>query len=106
MSGSTPERTLEQRRNALKRANDIRMKRARFKRDVKAGRVDKLTVRSYIREPPDWLETMKIFDLLFTIPKYGKTKVNQTLRGARVSPAKTLGGLSPRQRNDLVSYLR
>ena len=36
--GTAPERSLTQRMDALKRANDIRTRRARLKRDLKAGR--------------------------------------------------------------------
>jgi hypothetical protein len=33
-------------------------------------------------------------------------KVNKILSQCRISPSKTIGGLSPRQRAELVSYLR
>jgi len=106
MSRTTPERSLEQRRHALKSANAIRVRRARFKADLKAGRVDGVILCSLILEPPQWLETMKIADLLMALPKYGATKVHKTLRWVRVSPSKTMSGLSSRQRDDLVSYLK
>ena len=37
-AGLAPERSLNQRMDALKRANEIRTQRARLKRDLKAGR--------------------------------------------------------------------
>jgi hypothetical protein len=55
---------------------------------------------------PDYLQTMKIFDLLISVPKYGRTKVNRILTQNRISPSKTIGGLSERQRGEIVSYLR
>ena len=45
-------------------------------------------------------------DLLLAVPKYGRVKVNRILTHCRISPSKTIGGLSERQRNELVSYLR
>jgi hypothetical protein len=33
-------------------------------------------------------------------------KVNKVLQLCRISPSKTIGGLSPRQRTELVSMLR
>jgi hypothetical protein len=33
-------------------------------------------------------------------------KVNRILTQCRISPSKTIGGLSERQRSELVSYLR
>jgi hypothetical protein len=101
--GPAPERSLTQRMDALKRANDIRTRRARLKRDLKAGRA---SIHGLLLDPPEYLETAKVFDLLLAVPKYGRVKVNRILTQCRISPSKTVGGLSERQRNELVSYLR
>ena len=101
--GITPERSLTQRMDALKRANEIRTQRARLKRDLKAGRIQ---IQGLLLDPPDYLATAKVFDLLLAVPKYGRVKVNRILTHCRISPSKTIGGLSERQRNELVSYLR
>ena len=101
--GPAPERSLTQRMDALKRANDIRTRRARLKRDLKAGRA---SIHNLLLDPPDFLETAKVFDLLLAVPKYGRVKVNRILTQCRISPSKTVGGLSERQRNELVSFLR
>lgn len=100
-----PERSTEQRLSALERANEIRGHRAQLKRDLAAGRV---TVAALLAaESLDArLETMKVFDLLVAAPKYGRVRVNQTLQRCRISPSKTLGGMSPRQRLELVGLLR
>lgn len=98
-----PERTDEQRMKSLKYANEIRTGRAQLKRDLKAGR---RSIHDLLLEPPDWLETMKIFDLLLAVPKYGRVKVNEILKKCRMSPSKTVGGMSQRQRTELVSRLR
>jgi len=102
-TGLTPERSLTQRMDALKRANEIRTERARLKRDLKAGRIQ---IQSLLLDPPEYLATAKVFDLLLAVPKYGRVKVNRILTHCRISPSKTIGGLSERQRNELVSYLR
>ena len=102
-SGAAPERSLTQRMDALKRANDIRTQRARLKRDLKAGRAQ---IQTLLLDPPEYLLTAKVFDLLLAVPKYGRVKANRILTQCRISPSKTIGGLSERQRNELVSYLR
>ncbi len=102
-AGHAPERSLTQRMDALKRANDIRTRRATLKRDLKAGRVQ---IHGLLLDPPEYLQTAKAFDLLLAVPKYGRVKVNRILTHCRISPSKTIGGLSERQRNELVSYLR
>ncbi len=100
---TTPERSLIQRMDALQRANDIRSRRAQLKRDLKAGRI---SIHTLLLDPPDWVETAKVFDMLLAVPKYGRVKVNKILAQCRISPSKTIGGLSERQRAELVSMLR
>jgi hypothetical protein len=102
-SGAAPERSFTQRMDALKRANEIRTQRARLKRDLKAGRAQ---IQTLLLDPPEYLLTAKVFDLLLAVPKYGRVKANRILTQCRISPSKTIGGLSERQRNELVSYLR
>ncbi len=102
-SAAAPERSLAQRMEALRRANEIRTRRARLKRDLKAGRV---RIDELLIDPPDYLLTAKVFDLLLAVPKFGRVKVNRALTHCRISPSKTIGGLSERQRNELVAYLR
>ena len=100
---AAPERSLNQRMEALTKANDIRTRRAQLKRDLKAGRV---SIHNLLLDPPEYLETAKVFDMLMAVPKYGRVKVNKILQTCRISPSKTIGGLSARQRGELVSMLR
>jgi len=97
-----PERSLLQRMDALERANEIRGRRARLKKDMKAGRVQ---IHGLLLNPPEYILTMKLFDLMLACPKYGRVKVNKIVNQCRISPSKTIGGLSQRQRNEIVSYL-
>jgi hypothetical protein len=98
-----PSRSLVQRMDALESANKIRTYRAQLKRDLKAGRA---SIHDLLLEPPEMLETAKIFDFLMATPKYGRTKTNKVLMQCRISPSKTIGGLSQRQRTELISMLR
>lgn len=99
----TPDRSLEQRLTALAEANRIRMWRAELKRDMKAGRAD---VAGLLAAPPAELGTMKVYDLLRAMPKVGVVKTRKVLRRLAIAPSKTVGGLSPRQRQELLGYLR
>lgn len=98
-----PERSHVQRMEALQRANDIRTRRAQLKRDLRAGHV---AIHSLLLNPPEYLETAKVFDMLLAVPKYGRVKANKVLQQCRISPSKTVGGLSERQRGELVSSLQ
>lgn len=100
---TAPERSLTQRMDALHHGNQIRISRANLKKDLKAGRVSILPL---ILDPPEYIEAMKLFDLMMAMPKYGRVKVNKILQMHRISPSKTLGGLSQRQRGEIVSMLQ
>jgi hypothetical protein len=100
---AAPERSLIQRMDALQRANEIRTRRAQLKRDLKAGRV---SIQKLLAAPPEWVETAKVAEIMLAVPKYGRVKVNKILSTCRISPSKTIGGLSERQRAELVSMLR
>jgi len=99
---AAPERSLTQRLDALERANNVRSQRAKLKKDLKAGRVK---IHTVLNEPPDYVITAKVIDMLLAVPKYGRVKANKVLGTCRISPSKTIGGLSPRQRDELVSML-
>lgn len=96
------ERSLDQRMEALKRANDIRTARAKLKRDLKDGR---LSIAPLLNDPPEFLLTAKVFDLLLSVPGFGRVSANRILSQARISPSKTVGGMSERQRRVLVAFL-
>jgi hypothetical protein len=100
---SVPERTTDQRMKALRKANDIRSQRAKLKRDLKAG---KRKIETLLLDPPEYVLSAKTFDMLLAVPKLGRVKANRILSQCRISPSKTIGGLSERQRGELVAHLR
>ena len=85
--------------DALRRANEIRVRRAQLKKDLKDGRVQ---VEEVLRRPPDYVETAKVFDILMAVPKFGRVKAARFLNQCRISQSKTVGGLSERQRTELI----
>ena len=102
-SAAVPERSREQRMRALRRANEIRSARAQLKRDLKAGKVK---IEKLLLDPPEYVLSAKAFDMILAVPKYGRVKANKILTQCRISPSKTIGGLSERQRSELVTQLR
>jgi len=89
--------------DALRRANDIRVARARLKRDLKSGTV---RVEEILADPPDYVGTAKVFDMLMAVPKFGRVKAARFLNQCRISQSKTVAGLSERQRQELVELFR
>ena len=100
IQAQAPARSLDQRMEALTRANDIRVRRAKLKRDLKDGSVK---IETILREPPEYVETAKVFDILMAVPKFGRVKAARLLNQCRISQSKTVGGLSDRQRGELVA---
>src|ERR1700691_205063 len=95
-----PVRSLDQRMEALKRANDIRVRRAQLKKDLKSGEV---CIEEILREPPEFVSTAKVFDMLLAIPKCGRVRAARMLTQCRISQSKTVGALSDRQRQELIA---
>jgi hypothetical protein len=102
-----PDRSLQQRRAALRKANDIRVARAALKRKLNhTRRPDALReVAAHILQPDDTLLTMKVADLLMACPSVGAYRVHQVLTRGRISPNKTIGGLADAQRKWLAFAL-
>lgn len=102
MHSFTPPRSHEQRVAALTRANEIRVYRARLKRDVKARRRH---AADLIADPPAEILTMRVLELLLAMPKVGRVKGNKIIQTVSAAPSKTIGGLSGRQRAALIDAL-
>lgn len=95
-------RTLDQRREALQVANNIRFRRAAMKTDLRAG-ADPVPL---LTDPPAWLLSMKAEKFLACLPRVGVVKAAAILRTNHISLSKTIGGLSSRQREALVAVVR
>ncbi|HZD86684.1 MAG TPA: integration host factor, actinobacterial type [Gaiellaceae bacterium] len=98
-----PLRSLDQRMDALKRANDVRVKRAQLKKDLKEGKV---RIEQILGNPPEYVSTAKVVDILMAVPKFGRVKAARFLNTCRISQSKTVGGLSERQRAELIGLFK
>lgn len=86
---------------ALDKANAVRSRRAALKTDLKCGVT---SIREILGTPPEYLLTAKVLDLLMAVPKCGRVKSAKIMEQCRISPSKTVGGLSERQRGELLDY--
>jgi hypothetical protein len=101
---------LQQRMAALAKADRVRLARAQLKRDLKARRV---SICDVLADPPEWVETMPVLDLLLAVPKIGRVKATKMLQRGGISATKTVGGvsmrtvggMSERQRVELLAML-
>jgi hypothetical protein len=87
---------------ALREANRVRGLRAKLKQDLRADRV---RLELVLATRTDYLASAELFDLLVAVPKIGPVKAGRLMTVAGVSPSKTVGGLSERQRARLIELL-
>jgi hypothetical protein len=87
---------------ALARANEVRLARARLKRQVGAGERSAIEV---VRDVPWEAETMPIGELLCSQRRWGRARSRKLLMSIHLSEAKPLGSMTPRQRRLLVGAL-
>jgi transposase len=97
-----PSRTDHQRREALAGANQLRTARSRLKEQLKRKEV---SLASLVADCPSYLATAKVNELLQAVPGCGPVKATNYLASCRISPTKTMAGLTPRQRQALVEAL-
>src|SRR6186713_2383356 len=84
-----PLRSLDQRMEALKRANDIRVRRAQLKKDLKDGRVQ---IDGILMDPPEYVSTAKFFNMWMAVRKFGRFKAARLLNRGRISHSRTVAG--------------
>lgn len=90
-----PPRSRAQREDALRHANAVRGN-ARSSSATSRRDVARCAITVLLSDPPAFVQTAKVADLLLARPKYGAVKVNKLLSRCRIAPAKTIGGLSQR----------
>src|SRR5712691_6524542 len=102
-SHPAPAKTHDQRLRALRQANEIRSSRAALKKELASGRV---RIEDVLARPPDWVRTVKVNVLLLALPKIGPARAARVLNQCRIAPSKTVGGVSERQRGELIERFR
>ena len=102
-NASVPGRSREQRLRALRLANEIRSARAQLKKELASGKIE---LAQILAQPPEYVRTARVRDLLLALPKIGSVKAGRILADCGIAPTKTLGGLTERQRTELISRFR
>ena len=87
---------------ALARANEVRLARAEFKRQVADGEISAAHV---ILECPWEAASMTVSDLLTSQRRWGSTRCRKLLASIPMSENKTVGSMTERQRQALVQLL-
>ncbi len=98
----TAEAPDRQRMESLRGANVIRTKRRELKMDIGDRRCK---VAAFILDPPWWLLTIEVYDLMIATPGYGRVKVNRILDELVLSPSSPLESLSLARRQVLAAEM-
>jgi hypothetical protein len=91
-----------QAREALDRANEVRMYRHQVKLKIQTGR---LTVGEVLADPPDEVLTWAVVDLLRCQQYWGAVKSSRRLRKLGIFSSRKIGELTKRQRQAIADSL-
>jgi tRNA threonylcarbamoyladenosine modification (KEOPS) complex Cgi121 subunit len=96
-----PDLDPEQRREALRKAAEVRQIRAQVKQMLKSGEIGlgDVLARAETAEP---LAKMRVSDLLEALPNIGKVRARRTMEDLDIAPTRRLRGLGPRQKQALL----
>jgi hypothetical protein len=86
----------------LKEANRIRSARSKLKRELVLGDV---TVAELLKNPPEYIFTMRVLDLILATPRIGVVRAKSIL-GPHISVHKTIGNLTPHQRKYILAKIQ
>jgi len=86
----------------IKDARERKAARSKALSDLACGALSPAAV---VREPPEALERVDVYDALLHCASLGRESVRQVLERARVWPHTRLGELSPEQRGAIIACL-
>jgi len=98
-----PKLTLEEKRRALKKAQEVRSKRAKIRQNLKNGKTNILEVLANIND--DVVAKMRVVYLLESLPRIGKVKTKKIMNDIGIDETRRIQGLGNRQRQALIERL-
>lgn len=98
-----PQLSQEERKAALEKAKEARIKRAAVRNDLKAGKLSLADVLAMKDDPV--IGRMKVSTLIETLPGYGKAKAEKIMTELRIAESRRLRGLGECQEAALKERL-
>ena len=103
MATNIPQLSDAERKAALEKAKEARIKRAEVRDQLKTG---KLTLKEVIDMKDDPIVgRMKVTTLIETLPGYGKAKSEKIMNELQIAESRRLRGLGDRQKAALLERL-
>ncbi|MGE5606669.1 MAG: integration host factor, actinobacterial type [Bacteroidota bacterium] len=98
-----PKLSLEEKRKALKKAQEVRSKRAKIRQNLKRG---KTTIREVLNNiNDDVVAKMRVVYLLESLPRIGKVKTKKIMNDIGIDETRRIQGLGNRQKQALIERL-
>ncbi len=98
-----PKLSEAQRKEALKKALDVRKKRAKLREDLKSGRMKLADVLRNADDPV--VGRMKVQSLLESLPGLGKVRAQKAMDEIGISSTRRVQGLGAKQKEALLKKL-
>ncbi|MCL2654599.1 MAG: integration host factor [Coriobacteriia bacterium] len=98
-----PQLSIEQRRENLELAAQVRQARAKVRADLKSGNLSLAEVLKRADEPA--IQRMKVSALIEALPGYGKARAEKLMDTAGISLSRRVQGLGTRQYDALIKAL-
>lgn len=95
-----PKLSLEEKRRALKKAQEVRSKRAKIRQSLKAGKTTVREVLSNAKDPV--VAKMRVVYLLESLPRIGKVKTKKIMNDIGIDETRRIQGLGNRQKKALL----
>lgn len=90
---------------ANKRLKKARHTRSLIAQTFDALRNDQVNVSDVLQRPPSCLARIRIYDVLRRIPHLSRDGAETVLRHSKVWPLKTMGNLTPEERQRILAHL-
>lgn len=98
-----PKLSLEEKRRALAKAQEMRIERARVRRQLKTG---ELTLRDVLsRTEEEVIARMRVAYLIQSLPQVGKVTARRIMEEIGIDESRRVQGLGKRQRGELLERL-
>ncbi|HOB21560.1 MAG TPA: integration host factor, actinobacterial type [Bacillota bacterium] len=97
-----PSLTLQERRIALEKAQKLRKARAEIRRKLKEGELSLSQLLT--QEADEVIARMRVDHVLQSLPAVGKKTSDKIMAEIGIATSKRLGGLSARQRAELLAF--
>lgn len=98
-----PKLSLEEKKKALKKAQEIRSKRAKIRQNLKNGKTSIREVLAIIND--DVVAKMRVAYLLESLPRIGKVRTRKIMTDIGINETRRIQGLGNRQRQALLERL-